>query len=668
MKLRSLILALLIVFSATAMADPCTETVDLAGFRIFDGSWKNQSKTVKIGDLNRTTPAALIDATDKTLKLWNNIEQAVSMGLTAKKAGTAVDNAFYTNTIFTNSYYITSVNGKQNIPALVNAVGTVEAKVKACEAVAADDDLVKWKREFSTFKKDTDSPLILKSGSIQIARDMISVLRDLKTKASPAKIAELDVDNFVTSYFVNPCFNASFKSVNLANQNKLLAQAKKSTKAGGNYDKLQATYTLEEITTILDNADYYNDANFTKGGTWDNVSLCALTWMICAYNKTAASDDAKKKALADLLFSKFGMNMNNPATMNKAGLLSLSSQSVPYILASLNNSTNLVFSFQADYDLIDAEIQKLPGYTAPVVVRTASEINAWIESNFNADASTNLVTVDYTNMEKLVSKNLLKVDPRDVSSVVAKVLSKFGAKGDYNTNKAAIEKALNDAIKNKTAADVEKLINAIIHNTSLFPTTDLLAGVSSMATDITSKLAPATKAPQPQQPAPTGPTGNPPAKPTFADQVNSVATPIANKDELVKLLKIVVAVDASNATELSDAVDALTGHFGFNGAATDHDAAKLAIEGAIKKAIEDKKVEDLIKVLEANIALGFTSAPADLAAIQAEVFPPASTPNPNDPNNPTKTPASAIIKRLTPIDRVWRKEANVEPTKTEPTK
>ena len=69
-------------------------------------------------------------------------------------------------------------------------------------------------------------------------------------------------------------------------------------------------------------------------------------------------------------------------------------------------------------------------------------------------------------------------------------------------------------------------------------------------------------------------------------------------------------------------------------------------------------------MLEANLNLGFTSDPKDLAAIQDEVFPPATADNKTAPADKDPAKAAEKINRDVPIERVWRQgveEANAQP-------
>ncbi len=657
MKLRSLVLALIAVISASAMAaNTCDESFSITGFKVYESGYKDKTATGKIGDLNSTTAAALINNNETTKELFNNVNLAVSMGINSGKIGTEL-TSLYTGKVFTHSFYKNNPNGKANIVALVSGVSSLSAKVKECEAFRAvdpcdaiiasleqaiiaiptanptptlstcpdvckttanknlcdqkyqaallakqnrdrelgnqveDGSLEAWERVFDAIPY-TASPI--KDGV-----DTLGQLKDIKSnfrqQKNIAKVSELEAK--VRDKFPKPCFNAKFESTQQPKDNAL-----------NGLKELKQTYTIQEIETILNNADYYNYINVsTSGGrvVEDHVSICALVWMISAYNKNVGDSHEKREALASLLTSKFGEKTNGQEI-----LTNLNKFSVPTTVAKLSESTQKINITKIDSKLIEDQIKKhLTGYRTPVTQQTSSEFSAWLDETFPVGAT----DVTNENFMELISKllSLSSYSNDDVDVVVEKIFAKFGS---TSNDIDAVRTAIINAKNNKTSVNVKALINSLIRNTNI----DKAAiggddGINYIADEVsgTPTVVSGTPAGNPSGGNPSGnpSSGNPSSSQSpdvngdgkfssteVSDFVEAVTQ--VSADNVEDLVSMLLSLENYDEATLDAIVDSILNTFGAKG---DPETNKTAIVNAIIKAKNSKSKADIQALVQALI-------------------------------------------------------------------
>ena len=517
MKLKSLVLALIAVISASAMAEPASCNISV--------SWKG-STVATIGALaDITTVSCQIPANDNAALYkaafrlyrsnstysaatlmstcaWNTSGRKYS--ITANDANQRELNGIFPAVLVQVNTCIADRAIEDAAAGEVQACATAMDKLKAtklsitaattlaevtaivvptcptttcdgCSVLKAEVDKLKetrtselsgrtediglkaWEAKFAALKS-TDSPVV---DGVDLLASLKTIKDGFKQDKNKAKVAELE--KLVKNKFTKPCFNAKFTSTQQTQSDALEG-----------LEELKDTYTLDEVKTIVNNADYYNTlAVSTSGGDVikDHVSICALVWVITGYNKSVGNDFDKREALAELLVTKFGDDGDGLVLLTGIG-----GKSIAKVLSALDKGTKNIDTSSIDPVLIAQQITgEMANYKAPTTEQTSAEFGSWVDEEFVADVNGDII-VDTDNIQTLVS-SLLKLTSYEEASlevVVTTLLEKFGSKGDnYDANKLAIKNAILAAHKDGSVANVEALVNALIENTESIKASDL---------------------------------------------------------------------------------------------------------------------------------------------------------------------------------------------------
>ena len=654
MKLRSLVLALIAVISASAMAaNTCDESFSITGFKVYQDryeGYKDKTATGKIGDLNSTTAPSLISDDDKTKKLFDNVNQAFSIGINSGKTGVELTN-LYTEIVFTHYFYKNDPKGKANIAALVSGVSTLSAKVKECEAFRAVDPcdaiiasleqaivampsadptpalsicpdvcktpanknlcdqkyqaallakqnrdselgnsmevgaLDQWMMKFEAIDKATGTPNV---DSHDLLSDLVNFKRTFKQDG--ANIGKIkDLEEAVKKHFASPCFNAKFTSNNNTRNGNL-----------SGLEALKSSYSIEQVETILNNSDYYTNVDGSTKVIKDHVSMCALVWVVTAYNKTAGNDHNKRKAIAESLVNKFGAKDE----YSVHALTGLVEEDPKTVIAIMGSKTNKIDTRSIYPELILNEIKKMPGYKVPSSKqRSSDEFVSWIDQVF--PLVNGVVEVDYEKVTDLVLAllNLSDYNTGTLDVVVQKIFDKFGTStlASFEDLKNSIVTAHNNSSKE----NIEALVYSLKRNTTSLSVND--ESIEYIVEAVVGTTTPAN-------PAGGTPSGNPSSGSPAGSQSPDVngdgkfsSTEVSdfvedvtqvNADNVEDLVSMLLGLENYEEATLDAIVDSILNTFGAKG---DAQANKTAIINAIVKAKTSKSKADIQALVQAII-------------------------------------------------------------------